>query len=157
MSGDPKPPVPERAWPPLIVAETAPQWVRRRDFFLTLLMWILFAIMLETEFELFFGSFLERMGLGDFDTEANWGIFFERLRPYLTVSLVLASTLAFASILTLLRRRRTLSQEPPAPLTIAEHAALVGMEESDLRAAREMRNCVVHIDNATGRHWVEPR
>ena len=46
------------------------------------LMWAVFAIMLETEFELFFGRYLERMGLGDFDTEGKWAGFFEALRPY---------------------------------------------------------------------------
>ena len=150
-------PIPERDWPPLIVAETAPAWVRRRDFFLTLLMWILFAIMLETEFELFFGRFLEQLGLGDFDTDGKWDVFFERLRPYVRLALMLASTLAVASILTLIRRRRTLRQPPPPPLSVAEHAANVGMDAEALQAARNLRNCVVHIDDATGRHSIEPR
>ena len=66
-------------WPPLIVASEKPRWVWWRDFALTLLMWLVFAIMLETEFELFFGRYLERLGLGDFDTNANWARFFERM------------------------------------------------------------------------------
>jgi tetratricopeptide (TPR) repeat protein len=49
-----------KPWPPLIVADHTPRWVRWRDFALTLMMWILFAIMLETEFELFVGPHLER-------------------------------------------------------------------------------------------------
>src|SRR5262249_46377186 len=58
-----------KPWPPLIVAKHTPRWVRWRDFALTLMMWILFAIMLETEFELFAGGHLERWGFGDFDTD----------------------------------------------------------------------------------------
>ena len=65
-----------------IVAETAPTWVRVRDFLLTFAMWLLFALMLETEFELFFGRYLEWLGWGDFDTDGHWEVFFERLRPY---------------------------------------------------------------------------
>jgi len=46
-------------------------------------MWLLFGLMLENEFELFFGGYFERWGLGDFDTDPDWPEFFRRLRPYL--------------------------------------------------------------------------
>src|SRR4029453_3636375 len=46
-------------------------------------MGVIFAIILETEFELFFGRYLERLGWGNFDTNANWAQFFHRLEPYL--------------------------------------------------------------------------
>ena len=58
-------------WPPLIVASTKPRWVWWRDFALTLAMWLVFAVMLETEFELFVGRYLEHLGLGDFDTKTR--------------------------------------------------------------------------------------
>jgi hypothetical protein len=74
---------PQENWPPLIIASEKPRWVMWRDFALTLLMWLIFAIILETEFELFFGRYLERLGWGNFDTNANWAQFFQRLEPYL--------------------------------------------------------------------------
>lgn len=143
-------------WPPLIVDGQMSAVVRWRDLILTILMWLLFALMLETEFELFFGTYLERWGFGDFNTEANWSIFFERLRPYLRVSIVLLCILLVASILTMIRRRRSLDLPPPTPLTVAEQAERAGMAERDLAAARELLNVVVTIDK-DGRHTIRAR
>ena len=112
--------------------------------------------MLATEFELFFGVYLERMGLGDFDTEANWTRFFELLRPYLVLMLALVTMLFISSLLTWRRRHRSLALAPPPPLTVAEAASRVGMDEAALAKARELRVAVVHID-ADGRHRIEPR
>jgi len=142
-------------WPPLIVASTKPTWVKVRDVALTLLMWLLFAIMLETEFELFFGHYLERMGLGDFDTEVRWLEFFNALRPFVQVALVLVSLLLVAGLLTLRRVARGRKLPQPAPLTADDEARRVGMDEAELIAARELRVVVVHID-ADGKYRVEP-
>ncbi len=142
-------------WPPLIVASTKPTWVKVRDVALTLLMWLLFAIMLETEFELFFGHYLERMGLGDFDTEGRWLEFFNALRPFVQVALVLVSLLLVAGLLTLRRVARGRKLPQPAPLTADDEARRVGMDEAELIAARELRGVVVHID-ADGKYRVEP-
>jgi endonuclease/exonuclease/phosphatase family metal-dependent hydrolase len=118
-------------------------------------MWLLFAIMLETEFELFFGHYLQRLGWGDFNSEGRWPEFFQALRPFVQVALVLVSLLLAAGLLTLRRvaRGRTLPQ--PAPLTAGDEARRVGMDEAELIAARELRVVVVHID-ADGRYRVEP-
>jgi poly-beta-1,6-N-acetyl-D-glucosamine biosynthesis protein PgaD len=142
-------------WPPLIVASTKPTWVKVRDVALTLLMWLLFAIMLETEFELFFGHYLERMGLGDFDTEGRWLEFFNALRPFVQVALVLVSLLLVAGLLTLRRVARGRKLPQPAPLTADDEARRVGMDEAELIAARELRVVVVHID-VDGKYRVEP-
>jgi hypothetical protein len=147
---------PVTPWPPLIVADQIPRWVKWRDFFLTLIMWILFAVMLETEFELFVGPHLERWGLGDFDTEANWSVFFERLVPFIQVTMMLVGLLALASLITLIRRRRGLLLPPPPLLAIADEARRAGMNETALAAARELRIAVVYI-NEDGTHRVEPR
>ena len=147
---------PYETWPPLIVASEKPRWVWWRDFALTLLMWLVFAIMLETEFELFFGRYLERLGLGDFDTNANWARFFERMRPYVYLIIALLALLAAAAVATVDRRRRTLLLAPPPPLPAAEQARRAGMDEADLMAARELANVVVHV-TPDGRHRVEPR
>ncbi len=109
---------PHETWPPLIVASDKPRWVTWRDFGLTLIMWVMFAIMLETEFELFFGRYLENLGLGDFQTEANWDVFFQRLRPYIGLVIILLVTLIVSTVATLQRVRRAIRMHPPAPLPI---------------------------------------
>jgi hypothetical protein len=144
---------PPKDWPPLIVAGTKPRWVTVRDIALTVLMWALFAIMLETEFELFFGHHLQRWGFGEFDTDARWREFFEALRPYLRTAYVLVALLIVACVLTLRRLARERRLPEPLPLPIGEEAGRAGMDEAELLAARELRVVVVHID-ADGRHRV---
>ena len=142
-------------WPPLIVASTKPTFVKVRDTALTLLMWLLFAILLETEFEMFFGHYLQRLGLGDFDSEGRWPEFFQALRPFIQVALVLVSLLLVAGLLTLRRVARGRKLPQPAPLTAGDEARRVGMDEAELIAARELRVVVVHIDG-DGKYRVEP-
>jgi hypothetical protein len=137
-----------RHWPPLIMAAHTPRWVKVRDVLLTLAMWILFAIMLETEFELFFGHYLKEIGLGDFfHTEPNWSVFFERLRPYLVTTAVLTGLLTLASVRTLRRHRRSLLLPQPSPLPAAVQARHAGITEAALLAARDLPIAVAHIDN----------
>jgi hypothetical protein len=143
-------------WPPLIVASEKPRWIWWRDFALTLGMWGIFAIMLETEFELFFGRYLEHLGLGDFDTEANWPIFFQRLRPYVWLIIMLLAFLSAATVATIHRMGRSIKLAPPSPLQPAEEAPRAGMDVTHLLAARELRNAVVHVD-PDGSRRVEPR
>jgi hypothetical protein len=120
------------------------------------MMWILFAVMLEREFELFVGPHLERWGLGDFDTEANWAVFFERLMPFIQVTMMLVGALALAGLITLYRRRRGLLLPPPPFLAIAYEARRAGMDETALAAARELRIAIVHIDD-DGTHRIGPQ
>ena len=148
--------LPRENWPPLIVASEMPRLVVWRDVALTLAMWLVFALMLETEFELFFGRYLERLGLGDFDTNANWAEFFQRLRPYIWLVVMLVTLLAASTVATVYRVRRFIKAAPPPPLTAAEEAAHGRMEVASLLAARELRDAVVHVD-ANGAHRVEPR
>jgi hypothetical protein len=143
-----------RPWPPLIIADHPPHWVKSRDHLLTLLMWLVFAAMLESEFELFFGGYLERLGFGDFDTDADWPAFFQRLTPFLLVALTLILLLFIASLRTLRRRRRALLLPPPVPLGIAEETRRAGMDESSLIAARAERIVIVQID-PDGKYLIE--
>ena len=145
-----------KAWPPLIVATDKPRWLFWRDFALTVAMWLVFAIMLETEFELFFGRYLERLGLGDFDTNANWARFFQRLEPYLWLIVMLLALLAASTVATIHRLRRFLKQAPPPPLQAAEEARRGRLDVTALLAAREMPSVVVHV-TPDGTHRVEPR
>jgi len=145
-----------KPWPPLIVADQIPRWVKWRDFLLTLMMWILFAVVLEREFKLFVGRLLEYWGLGDFETEANWVEFFEKLMPHIQATMMLVGVLALASLITLYSRRRSLLLPPPPPLAIADEARRAGMNETALAAARELRIAVVFIDE-DGTHRSNPK
>jgi len=127
-----------------------------RDILLTLMMWCLFAIILETEFELFAKRLLERWGFRDFDRDAKWAEFFERLMPFVQIAMMLIGVLALASLITLLRRRRALSLPPPPPLAIADEARRAGMDETSLAAARDLRVAVVHIDGDGTHRVVHP-
>ena len=144
------------AWPPLITLAEKPRWFWWRDFALTVAMWLLFAIMLETEFELFFGRHLERMGWGDLDTNANWPRFFERLQSYLYIIIILTAFLAIAAVATVERYFRYRRRPPPIPLPAADQAHGTGMSEADLLAARQLPNVVVHI-GSDGTHRLERR
>src|SRR5229473_2042565 len=92
-----------KAWPPLIVASSKPSLIKVRDVVLTVAMWLLFVIMLETEFEMFFGRNLARLGLSDFDSDWRWLEFFHALRPFVEVALVLVTLLLVAGMFTLRR------------------------------------------------------
>ena len=141
----------DRPWPPLIVANRVPRLIRWRDFLLTLLAWIGCAFLLEKEFHLFFGAHLARLGFGDFNTEANWPTFFERLTPFFATALFLISLLVIASLRTRVLRRRGLSVPMPAPLEVAEQCRRAGTDENTLVSAREAKIVIVHID-ADGKH-----
>lgn len=147
---------PHETWPPLIVASEKPLWVTWRDFGLTLAMWVMFAIMLETEFELFFGRYLAKLGLGDFQTEAHWDIFFQRLRPYIALVIVLLVALVGSTFATLHRVRRAILLHPPAPLPLETEAPYARMTPEALLAARQLKCATVYVD-PDGKTRVEPR
>ncbi len=142
------------SWPPLIVAAETPTWIKWRDVGLTILMWVLFGIMLETEFELVIGRNLARLGFSEFYIDPNWSEFFARLRPYIRTTVVLIVVLIVAGLLTLRRRRISLLVPQPPALEISADAHRAGMDVSALAAARELPVVVVHID-ADGRHRIE--
>lgn len=145
---------PNRPWPPLIVAKHTPRLVKWRDILLTSMMWGFFAILLDAEFELFLGDYLEQLGLGPFDTNANWLVFFELLMPFLLIAAILAGALIIFSLRTLRRRSRALHLPQPAPLETTDQAQRAGLDEAELIAARDQRIVIVHIDD-NGRHRIE--
>ena len=101
-------------------------------------------------------DYLQRLGLGDFDSEGRWLEFFQALRPFVQVALVLVSLLLVAGLLTLRRVARGRRLPQPAPLAAGDEARRVGMDEAELIAARELRIVVVHIE-PDGKHRIEPR
>jgi poly-beta-1,6-N-acetyl-D-glucosamine biosynthesis protein PgaD len=147
---------PDRPWPPLIVAGHVPRGVKWRDALLTLMMWGGFLLLLDTEFELFLGPHLERLGFGPSNRDANWAYFFERLMPFLLTAAVLGGALIVFGVLTLRRGRRGLLLPPPPRLETVDEARRAGLDEAALVAARDRRIVVVHID-ADGRHRIVAR
>jgi hypothetical protein len=117
-------------------------------------MWGFFAVLLDTELELFLGDYLEQLGFGPFDTNANWAVFFDRLMPYLLTAAMLAGLLVIFGLRTLRRRSRTLHLPQPAPLETADQAHRAGLDEAELIVARDQRIVVVHFDT-DGRHRIE--
>ena len=143
-----------RPWPPLIVARHTPRLVKWRDILLTAMMWGFFAVLLDTEFELFLGDYLEQLGLGPIDAKANWPVYFNLLMPFLLMATILAGVLVIFSLRTLRRRSRALLLPQPAPLETANQAHRAGLEEAELIVARDQRIVIVHIDT-NGRHRLE--
>jgi hypothetical protein len=146
----------DRPWPPLIVAKHVPRLVRWRDVLLTSIMWVMCAALIDSEAGLFLGRYLERLGFGHFDTEANWPMFFERMAPFLLTAAGFALWVVIFSLRTARLKLRALVLPQPAPLAIAEEARRVGLDEATLIAARKQRIVTVHID-ADGRHRIEAR
>jgi hypothetical protein len=142
-----------RPWPPLVIAEHVPRLIKWRDVLITLIMWLCLALLLATEFELFVGSYLEQLGFGFFNTNANWRFFFEQLTPYILVTAALAIVLVLFSLQTLRRRSRALSLPQPPPLEVADEARLARLDEIALIAARDRPIVIVHID-ADGSHRI---
>jgi hypothetical protein len=120
-----------RQWPPLVYASHKSGWIRWRDRALTAGMWLIFAAMLNREFELFFGPYLEplgldplllRLGLGDLGMKVNLAEFLANLAPYMAVIVVLVLGLSTFSIHTLVRRYRAIRARNPAPLSLISQA-----------------------------------
>jgi hypothetical protein len=120
-----------RQWPPLVYASHKAGWIRWRDRGLTAGMWLIFAAMLNREFELFFGPYLEplgldplllRLGLDDLGMKVNLAEFLTKLAPYMAVIVVLVLGLSTFSIHTLVRRYRALRATDPAPLSLVSQA-----------------------------------
>jgi poly-beta-1,6-N-acetyl-D-glucosamine biosynthesis protein PgaD len=128
--------------------------VKWRDILLTSMMWGFFAVLLDTELELFLGNYLEGLGFGPFDTDADWAVYFHRLLPFLLTAALIAVWLVIFALRTLRRRSRALLLPQPAPLETAEQAHRAGLDEAELIVARDQRIVVVHID-INGRHRIE--
>ena len=120
-----------RLWPPLIVARHVPRLVKWRDILLTSMMWGFLAVLLGTEFELFLGDYLKRLGFVSFDTDANWSVYLDRLMPFLLMAAMLASVLIIFSLRTLQRRSRALLLPQPALLQPPPQAHRAGLDEAD--------------------------
>jgi hypothetical protein len=116
-------------------------------------MWGVFAVLLDIEFALFVGDYLQP-GLSRFATNAKWSLFFDRLMPFFLAAAILAGLLIIFSVRTLRRRSRSLLLPQPAPLETADQAHRAGLDEAELIVARGQRIVIVHIDT-NGTHRIE--
>jgi len=142
-------------WPPLITAAHQPTLMRWRDWFLTLVMWLMMFVMLETEFELLIDHTGEFLGRPDPAADPHWEKFHQRLAPYAVVIGILVTFLTVSAVLTRLRMRRARRRPLPAPLDAVAQAASEGLDALQLQADRELRVAVVFIGEA-GEVRVEP-
>jgi len=135
---------PNAVWPPLIVASDKPRWLWWRDSALTLVMWALFLGMLESEFGLFLGRYLDQWGF-HFDTKPHWHRFFGLLEPYVWLTIMLLGFLAAAAIATIHRTNISMRRAPPPSLSIDDEARRARIDAASLQAARGFRKITVNV------------
>lgn len=136
---------PNGVWPPLIVATDKPRWLWWRDFALTVAMWTLFAGMLESEFGLFVGRYLDDHWGFHIDTKPHWHRFFGLLEGYVWLIIMLLGFLAAATVATIHRTRNLLGHAPPPSLPTDEEARRARTDAATLEAARKLRKVTVHV------------
>ena len=137
---------PNDVWPPLIVATDKPRWLWWRDSALTVAMWALFAAMLESEFGLFFGRYLDEHWGFHIHTKPHWHRFFGLLEGYVWLIIMLLGFLAAATVATIHRTRNLLRHAQPPSLPTDEEARHARTDAATLEAARKLRKVTVHVD-----------
>jgi hypothetical protein len=146
-----------RQWPPLVYASHKAAWIRWRDVALTMGMWLIFAAMLNKEFELFFGSYLQplgldplfaRLGIFDLGMKLNLMEFVVNLSPYFAVIVVLVAALSTFSVHTLMKRHRSLRSVGPSPLSLASQARDAALESRVADAGPEATHLNIGLGDA---------
>ena len=134
------------AWPPLVLPDRVPRWVRVRDLALTIAAWALLAYFVRGALLLIW----DWLGYPFFELTTqrapDWTAMWTALAPFFAVAAVLAAWLVFWA----LQRRKTLMQQrtmaQPPPLDPDVHARHFGLRAADLPALREPRNVTVRFD-----------
>lgn len=144
---------PQASWPPLITVAVRPAWVVWRDRGLTLLMWFLFALLLQSEFE-FLVDRVAAFTTADESPDPHWRYFWQMLWPFLRLSAWLILMLFLAGVLGLVRARRARTLPTPPPLLAADEADAKGLDKGTLLKARTLKRCVVAIGE-DGRYRIE--
>jgi hypothetical protein len=141
-------------WPPLITTAVRPAWVVWRDRGLTVLMWFMFALLLQSEFQ-FLVDRVSAFTMAEKAPDPHWRYFWEHLWPFMRISALLVIGLFVAGLVGLARARRASSMPPPLPLSSAVEADAKGLDEETLRRARTLKRCIVAIGD-DGRYRIEP-
>jgi hypothetical protein len=137
----------KNAWPPLIDDAVRPPWMLWRDRFLTVLVWLLFAILFIQQWLVF----QERLRTYLTTADAEWDF---TLKPFFTVIGVMLSWLGLSAIGTYRRAMRARNRPEPPPLALAREAAHFGVTPTELSAARQGQIIAVAIE-AGGRFRFE--
>ena len=143
-------------WPPIITDVTLPRYIVWRDRLMTLAAWVLLLVLVSDLFRLVAAGPLEMLGHPQSGHGEKWTVWWERLRPFVQVILLMAAWLFLWGLISLRRVRIYRQMRVPAPLTLAEEAAHAGCTEADLLAWRDLRIAVAHLDEA-GRPRVVPK
>jgi hypothetical protein len=148
--------LPSVRWPPIITDVTLPRYIVWRDRLLTLAAWVLLLILASEMFHIVITHTLELFGHPQTGPRAQWAIWWDRLRPFVQVIVLMAAWLLLWGVTSLRRVRAYRQMRVPVPLTLAEEAANAGCTEADLLAWRELRIAIVYLDEAD-RPTVAPR
>jgi hypothetical protein len=140
-------------WPPLITVAVRPAWVVWRDRGLTVLMWFMFAVLLQSEFQ-FLVDRVAAFTLEEETPDPQWRYFWHMLWPFLRISALLVVGLFVAGLMSLARGRRARRLPPPAPLPLPDEADAKGLDAMSLLRARTLKRCVVAIGD-DGRYRIE--
>jgi hypothetical protein len=124
----------------LIVAARVGRAVRWRDCLITLLIWLLVAILLVRELGVVVHDSVRWLIPG---ARIDWHGRLRELFPFLVPVAALAGLLALFGRATV--RRRTLLPPPPPPLEIADEARRAGLDETVLAEARTRRITTVTV------------
>jgi poly-beta-1,6-N-acetyl-D-glucosamine biosynthesis protein PgaD len=137
-------------WPPLILPDRVPRWVRARDLALTIVAWIVLLYWVRGALLLI----LDWLSYPFFELSTtrapDWAAMWSTLAPFFAVSAVLAAWLVFWA----LQRRKTLMRQrtvaQPPPLELDAHARQFGLDARAVLAIRAPRVATVHFDAAGG-------
>jgi poly-beta-1,6-N-acetyl-D-glucosamine biosynthesis protein PgaD len=130
-------------WPPIIRSAKRSRLILWRDALLTALMWFILFLILYTELAFVISALLVLLGRSDAVIDAELTLFFRRMRPLLLLIAGLVVMLVLATLVSMRRRNRALATPQPAPLSVAEVAAIAGMTPADLAAAQALKIAVV--------------
>lgn len=140
-------------WPPLITTAVRPAWVIWRDRALTVLMWSMFGLLLQSEFQFL----ADRVyAFTDFEEtpDPHWRYFWQLLWPFMRVSAWLILGLFVAGLLSLFRGRRARRLPQPPRLSLTDEADAKGLSDDALREARLRKIAIVHIGD-DGRYRID--
>jgi poly-beta-1,6-N-acetyl-D-glucosamine biosynthesis protein PgaD len=135
-------------WPPLLADAKLPRHVVWRDILLTIGAWLLLYWLVWRGIMLISDDLTGVSGAPLHGSEADWTVWWVRLRFYAVAVGLLAIWLAIWGMVSRRRIRRYHSLPNVVPLSLAEEAAGAGCSEAELRAWRELKSVVVHFDSS---------
>jgi poly-beta-1,6-N-acetyl-D-glucosamine biosynthesis protein PgaD len=133
------------AWPPLILPDRVPAWVRARDLALTIAAWALLAYWVRGALLLIYDWLAYPFFELTTQQAPDWARMWSTLAPFFAVAALLAAWLVYWA----LQRRSTLRQHrsmpQPAPLDLAAHAGHFGLRNAEALSMRGPRIVVVRF------------